>query len=280
MEDQLNPVFVGNMEKFKMLAIHGYEKFQADKDGKLHDGSRLWIRDACRKDSDADYSRLTCIQRYTLDGLRRLTGLHGKWCPNDPMWVARALCVNQVERKYVTHAVKVLVRCGLVALSNESLGSLEGREGRERRGASLSSPDWADNVKPESTTTAPNDPLRELREWNEPLGIYSAEQIRKAIVFQLDVKKDKWYKPRLSVNFVRKQFQKLMNDTPPSALVAEKPRTRSRWTYERDINEELDRRVRATACDSPDCEGSCDGCRERRKQLRAEMMAETSNCRD
>jgi hypothetical protein len=132
-EGKNNPEFVGNQSKFKYLAIHGYEKFQRDKNGSLGDGSRLWIKDACRKDSDADYMKLTISERYTLDGIRRLTGLHGKWCPNDPMWVARGLCVASDQRKYVVRAVGVLVVKGLVDLSNEKLGSLEEKEEKEEK---------------------------------------------------------------------------------------------------------------------------------------------------
>ena len=134
-EHKNNSEFIGDRDKFKYLAIHGYERWQVDKDGKLRDGmSSEWIKDYCRKDSDPDYMKLTMVQRYVLDGMRRLTGLHGKWCPNDAMWVARALCAAPVERKYVTYAVTVLVLCGLVTLSNEQLGSLEGRE--EKRSSS------------------------------------------------------------------------------------------------------------------------------------------------
>ena len=132
-EDKNNPEFVGDQSKFKYLAIHGYEKFQRDKNGSLGDRSRLWIKDASRKDSDADYMKLTISERYTLDGMRRLTGLHGKWCPNDPMWVARGLCVASDQRKYVVRAVGVLVVKGLVALSNEKFGSLEEREKKEEK---------------------------------------------------------------------------------------------------------------------------------------------------
>lgn len=124
-----NSEFLGDLSKFKYLAIHGYERWQVDKDGKLRDGqSSEWIKDYCRKDSDADYMNLTIVQRYTLDAMRRLTGLHGKWCPNDLMWVSRATCAAPKERMYVTHAVLVLVLRGLVTLSNVQLGSLEVRD--------------------------------------------------------------------------------------------------------------------------------------------------------
>ncbi len=150
-EDKNNPEFVGNQSKFKYLAIHGYEKFQRDKNGSLGDGSRLWIKDACRKDSDADYMKLTISERYTLDGMRRLTGLHGKWCPNDPMWVARGLCVASDQRKYVVRAVGVLVGKGLVALSNEKLGFLEEKEEKAEKDQKKSAnPVEAEAAKPVS----------------------------------------------------------------------------------------------------------------------------------
>lgn len=134
-----NSEHIGDQTKFKYLAIHGFERWQVDKEGKLRDGkSSQWIKDYCRKDSDPDYMGLTMVQRYVLDGMRRLTGLHGKWLRNDPMVVARALCVSTVERKYVTYAVTVLVLCGLVSLSNEQLGSQAVQEGKEGKDEDIS----------------------------------------------------------------------------------------------------------------------------------------------
>lgn len=132
-EDKNNPEFVGDQSKFKYLAIHGYEKFQRDKNGSLGDGSRLWIKDASRKDSDHEYSSLTVYQRYVLDGMRRLTGLHGKWPNNDPLWVVRGLCIGRKERGPCAKAVRTLVELGLVSLSNEQLGSLEERKKKEEK---------------------------------------------------------------------------------------------------------------------------------------------------
>jgi hypothetical protein len=124
--DKNNPEFVGDQSKFKYLAIHGYERWQVDKEGKSRSGkSSEWIKDYCRKDSDPDFSQLTMLQRATLDGLRRLAGLHGQWPHNDVMWVSRALCALPKERAHVSQAVRTLVSRGLVDLSNERLGSLE-----------------------------------------------------------------------------------------------------------------------------------------------------------
>lgn len=143
-----NSEFLGDLSKFKYLAIHGYERWQVDKDGKLRDGkSSEWIKDYCRKDSDPDYMNLTIVQRYTLDAMRRLTGLHGKWCPNDLMWVSRATCAAPKERMYVTHAVLVLVLRGLVSLSNVQLGSREGvDQSREDNSAVQSGTERSDHT--------------------------------------------------------------------------------------------------------------------------------------
>jgi len=121
-----NSEFLGDRDKFKYLAIHGYERWQVDKEGKSRSGkSSEWIKDYTRKDSDPDYAMLNPTQRYTLDGLRRLTGLHGRWPSNDPMWIVRGLCVAPKDRKYVSRALDVLLIRGLVTLSNEPLRSLE-----------------------------------------------------------------------------------------------------------------------------------------------------------
>jgi len=152
-EDKNNPEFVGDQSKFKYLAIHGYERWQVDKAGKSRGGlSSEWIKDYCRKDSDPDYAMLTTIQRYALDGLRRLTGLHGRWPSNDPMWVVRGLCVTPKERHSVSRAVRELVVCGLVTLSNERLGSLEGREKKEEK----EEKDQKRSVKPAEAEAKPN----------------------------------------------------------------------------------------------------------------------------
>jgi len=151
-EEKNNPEFVGNQSKFKYLAIHGYEKFQRDKNGSLGDGSRLWIKDACRKDSDAEYSSLIVVQRYVLDGLRRLTGLHGKWPNNDPLWVVRGLCIGRKERGPCAKAVRTLVELGLVSLSNDKLDSLEEREKKEEK-------DKKKSVKPAEAEAAKPNPF-------------------------------------------------------------------------------------------------------------------------
>ena len=54
-----DPALVGHEDVFKYIGIHGYDKWQVDKNGLHRDGSSEWIKDYCRKESDSDYCRLT-----------------------------------------------------------------------------------------------------------------------------------------------------------------------------------------------------------------------------
>ena len=50
-DEKNNPEFVGDQEKFKYLAIHGFERWQTDKEGRLRDGKTSeFVKDYCRKD--------------------------------------------------------------------------------------------------------------------------------------------------------------------------------------------------------------------------------------
>ena len=120
-----DPELVNHPEVFKYIGIHGYEKFQADKSGRLHDGSSAWIKDSCRKDQDKDYCRLTCLQRYVLDGCRRLRGGHNQNPSNNATTLVRQLCVLGTDRPHVRHAICTLITRGLLFLTNEPLNSLD-----------------------------------------------------------------------------------------------------------------------------------------------------------
>lgn len=229
MDDQHNPEFVGNEEKFKYLAIHGYEKFQADKHGRLADGSRLWIKDACRKDGDREYSKLTVMQRYTLDGLRRLTGLHGKWPNNDPGWVVRGLCVGRKESGGCAKAVRALVKLGLVSLSNEPLRSLEGVEGREKKERKQAPRPSPEKTEPKTESSAPVASVRPmpghfsmtqrtLLDWDEDVGDIPADQIRRAIRWKWKQPENKWIRTKAGPGWVRKNAAELVSEVPPQEM--------------------------------------------------------------
>ena len=102
---------------FKYLGVRNWGKYQ-ERIGKSGDARRPFIRDAVSKDSDPDYSQLSPTERYTLDGCRRLIGLHGQNLPNDPTWVCRALVVGGSHRGHVGVAVRSLIGRGLLLLTN------------------------------------------------------------------------------------------------------------------------------------------------------------------
>ncbi len=158
MRDDQNPENVGRLELFKYISIHGYDRWQTDKAGKSKDGAALWIKDYCRKESDPDYIQLTPTERYTLDGMRRLRGLHGKNPPNDALVISRMLAVAGAYRSALSHAVKALVRRGLLSLSNEPLSCTIDRLERVERAAGQTA-----TAQPETEPEPLEDPR--INEW-------------------------------------------------------------------------------------------------------------------
>jgi hypothetical protein len=72
-----------------------------------------------------------------------------------------------------------------------------------------------------------------LREWDHDVPPYSAEQIRRAIIYHLDVGKNPWYRENLSEGFLRRgdNLKKLIEDVPETYLHPKKPSNEPyRWT--------------------------------------------------
>jgi hypothetical protein len=81
----------------------------------------LYIKDYCGKEGERDYSRLTCFQRYVFDAVCRLRGRLGRNPENDATWIARALNVTSTERPCVSHALRMLIARGFLAVTNQEL---------------------------------------------------------------------------------------------------------------------------------------------------------------
>lgn len=56
--------------------------------------------------------------------------------------------------------------------------------------------------------------LRGVRNWTESVGGIPADRIRDCIVYQLDVKRDQWWTKNATRAYVRRNVQKLVDDTP------------------------------------------------------------------
>lgn len=116
-------------ENFKYLAIKNWEIYQPKNKKPFP-----WIRDYKEKDSDPDFMSLTMLQRYVLDGCCRLRARFSKNLRNDPMWIARALCVLPEERRFIGQAIAVLCLRGFLIPTNQQDALLEERRGEEKRG--------------------------------------------------------------------------------------------------------------------------------------------------
>lgn len=101
------------------LAIKNWDKYQPSR------GASAWVKDWTDKDSDMAYMKLTCFQRYILDGCRRLRGKFGRDLPNDPEYIARALQVIPKERHCVPRSICVLVERGFLVVTNQQVDFLD-----------------------------------------------------------------------------------------------------------------------------------------------------------
>lgn len=103
-------------EPMTYIAIKNWEKYQADKNGKLRDIGSPWIKDYTDKESDYDYSQLTMVQRYVYDALRRLRGKLGSNPPFDAVWLCRKLDIGRTERGAFHKALLVLRELKLIEM--------------------------------------------------------------------------------------------------------------------------------------------------------------------
>ena len=108
--------------ELKYLAIKNWRKYQGTT--LTHSNARRpWVKDWLDKDADPDYSELTCLQRYVLDGVRRLRGRFECNPPADGVWIARALSVDVRERHCIPSAIRRLVALGFLIPTNQRFDS-------------------------------------------------------------------------------------------------------------------------------------------------------------
>jgi hypothetical protein len=109
---------------------------------------RAWVRTYTDRDADPEYSKLTMVQRYVMDGVIRLRGRFGKPIPNDPVWISRALSLPSLSARHMGSTIRVLISFGLLDLCNQQDNFPEERRGyKERRGE-----DKKQDVAPERRT--------------------------------------------------------------------------------------------------------------------------------
>jgi len=101
----------------QFLSIKNWSKFQP----KLKNGKdrRDWIRVDTRLEDDWEFSQLTCFERELLTSIWRVRGRTGNNIPNDPMYIARAICAVGTDRPHIGHALATLISRGFLILSNQ-----------------------------------------------------------------------------------------------------------------------------------------------------------------
>jgi hypothetical protein len=218
-----DPALVGREDVFKYLGIHGYDKWQVDKNGLHRDGSSEWIKDYCRKESDADYCRLTFYQRYVLDALRRLRGLNGKNPSNNVLSLCRQLSANGPDRPHVRSAISLLLTRKLLLLTNEPLHFQEVVEVIEKNrkekstGTSLHSSSYPEaTATPTAAPTSTPNPTPApgpfvLATYDKPLGGFSAEQVATALAYMHEKSSEFWLPKLGSEKKLAKHIATLIN---------------------------------------------------------------------
>lgn len=93
--------------------------------------------------------------------------------------------------------------------------------------ATAAKTDYVSTLVAKAEETAPV--ITDLRLWNEVIDGIPAERIRNCIIFQLDYKKDHWYRDNLTERYLRRMLKlgitgarKLHEDTPPGWAPPEK----------------------------------------------------------
>lgn len=136
-------------EQMPYLAIRNWDNYQTAKRG------AAWIKDYTEKEADLEYSRLTCFQRYVLDGLCRLRGRLGHNVPNDPKYVATALQIVPKERTHVPQAIHKLSANGFLVLCFQRGGTTRVEESRGK-GEQIAVRDQAADSSDAATPSSPS----------------------------------------------------------------------------------------------------------------------------
>lgn len=77
-------------------------------------------------------------------------------------------------------------------------------------------PTYGQAKEPAEVDAKPNasPELKGVRNWTESVGGIPADRIRDCIIYQLDVKKDQWWIKNATRAYVRRNVQKLVDETP------------------------------------------------------------------
>jgi hypothetical protein len=213
-----------------------------------------YIRDYYGKDEDPDYYMKPVLQRWMMDWLRRHRGRLRHTLPNDPVALLKRMNIN--DRAEWAQAPRYLL--ALVGQPSSNGLATHDQGFLIPTNEPVRDQKWVNKTKLNNTTTAgvveeveaagetpvppvskyktaprekaapisvdiaaPAVPVRKsLREWDKDISPYSAEQIRQAIVYHLNVHKNAWYRENLSEGYLRRgdNLKKMIEDVPEAHL--------------------------------------------------------------
>jgi hypothetical protein len=228
--------------EFKYLAIRNWNKYQAGVDRKGRQ-IKAWVKDYTGKDvDDPQYSKMTMSHRYLFDAFCRLRARVGHNLLNDPSWISGALFVIPRERSRVTIAIRSLISRGFLTLTNKQFDAPEPETQPEPETETETQvpppPDGEAAVSPlpsgeqiktstgsgslagqDQKPTQHRKPCAcadRLCDWSDPLVDCSLplSRIADAVYYQRHVKKNDYFIPRLTKAYVRREWKRLVADTP------------------------------------------------------------------
>jgi hypothetical protein len=199
------------------IAIKNWEKYQTDKSGKTRDGSSVWIKDYCDKESDYEYSQLTMGQRYLYDGLRRLRGRLGANPQFDVSWLCRKLDIGSSERCQVGKMISRLTSLSLISIVESATSlSISSRSNRKEVVEASSSPSQS---KAKASCGAFS-----WENWAEGIDDLTAEQVCSTLKFWASHKDDFWRNTVKSEKSLRKNIAQMFEAAKSKGMVpAKKP---------------------------------------------------------
>lgn len=221
------------MSDEKFLAIKNWRKYQAIEDDL---GRAPWIKDYVDKDEDPDRTKLSMFCGGLLDRLYRLRARYGRILNNDVTWITQATHTHRTDRARIGYAIRTLIERNFIIPTDdenfEASATVEVRKGKdkgksdsERETGSKSLKDReskptgvsSDQAKDKSNPNPKKDCgcADGLCDWTEAIpGCAHAESVGDAIYYQRHIKKNDWFIPKLTAGYVRKEWKRILADTP------------------------------------------------------------------
>jgi hypothetical protein len=219
----------------KFLAIKNWRKYQAIED----DGGRApWIKDYVDKDTDIERMKLTGFQAAILDRLYRLRARHAHILHNDITWLIQATYLKHRDATHMPHTIRTLITHNfIIPTDDENFETSAAVEVMERKGRGKGTGEretGSGSLKKEKDKSNPSgasgdqakkksnpNPLKDcgcadgLCDWSEPItGCAHPTSVGDAVYYQRHIKRNDWFIPKLTAGYVRKEWKRILADTP------------------------------------------------------------------